>query len=90
MTRLTKPIFTIMTRFLTPSISKMMRNHISSVESRVMNLTDVIKDISVPGIAKNIIDVTHAIQMEETLDFDELKNLISFYSDECWVYGGKK
>ena len=55
-----------------------------------MNLTDVIKDISVPGIAKNIIDVTHAIQMEETLDFDELKNLISFYSDECWVYGGKK
>ena len=80
----------IMTRFLTPSVSKMTRNHVSSIGSRVMNLCDVIEHISVQSIIENMIQITGAEELNQTVDLKSIKDNIEFYSDAKWVYGGKK
>ncbi|WP_288702448.1 lipoyl protein ligase domain-containing protein [uncultured Clostridium sp.] len=80
--------FAVMKSFLTPSLSKMERNHISSVESRVANLCDIIDNVSVPSIMEKVIYLTNATEIKETIDLEYLQRKIKFYSDITWVYGG--
>lgn len=77
-----------MTHFLTPEQSKLDRNHVSSVSSRVINLSEVSDKISIEGLKRSIIEVLRADKLEEDQDLEEIERLVRFYSSHEWIYGG--
>lgn len=46
--------------YLTPSAEKLDRNHVKSVRSRVINLREVLEDISVEDVRQTMIDTVRA------------------------------
>ena len=78
-----------MAYYLTPNAEKLQRNHVRSVSSRVVNLIELLPGINKDIIQKAIIDRTSAKMLD--LDHDALTDyeLISFFSDDNWIYGGK-
>ena len=77
----------IMHQYLTPSVSKLQRNYVASVESWVINLS-TISDITIEDIKNKWIEIVDAEQLENLPDSSKIENKMKFYSDLKWIYGG--
>jgi lipoate-protein ligase A len=77
-----------MTYYLTPDKSKMERNHIQSVSSRVLNLSEVSDEITVDSLRKQLVSVTEGVNLDVDIDALDLKEEIKFFSNREWLYGG--
>lgn len=79
-----------MTYYLTPEQSKLDRNHIKSVSSRVINLSSLNRKINIKSMMQAFIQSTKAMKLDYTPDKNMIAELTSFYESDTWVYGGKK
>lgn len=79
-----------MNSVLTPDKSKLDRNHVSSVSSRVINLNEINSEIDVNTMINAMIVAADAEKMQKSLDIDKISKLMSFYEDKTWIYGGKQ
>lgn len=79
-----------MTYYLTPEKSKLERNHVASVASRVVNLSTLNEGITVETMKQALIRVLHADELEYHTDADRMKELKSFYESKAWIYGGER
>lgn len=77
-----------MSKFLTPEKSKLDRNHISSVKSRVINLNEISADITVKSVSEELIYACDGSPLECECNSAEIDNLIKFYASKDWIYGG--
>lgn len=87
-TILIKSDFKKMSYFLTPDKSKLQRNRVSSVASRVMNLSDIDRRIDVPSMMQSLIDVLEAEELSELPMKDDVEYYKRLYSNENWIFGG--
>ena len=78
-----------MGEYLTPSDEKLERNHVASVRSRVVNLSDVM-DISVEDAGQRIIEILDASQLPDEPDDQRVDQLEKIYSDKAWIYEGTR
>lgn len=79
-----------MVSYLTPDRSKLERNHVASVESRVMNLSRINSDINIQNVIKAFIQVTNSVKLENIPDKNRIEKLAEFYRSKEWVYGGRR
>lgn len=79
-----------MARFLTPEESKLDRNHIKSVSSRVVNLCEADRTITVERCKEAIIQAVKAMPFEIAPKRDVVDRLEAFYRDETWIYSGRR
>ncbi len=79
-----------MATFLTPEKSKLQKNHISSISSRVTNLHSINNSISLEKIVDSCIYVTGAGVLNYIPDRTSIKKFEDFFSSETWIYGGKQ
>ena len=79
-----------MAYFLTPDQGKLDRNHVHSVASRVMNLSEVSSRISIESLKRSIIEVLRAETLEEKQDSEEIERLVQFYSSLEWICRGAR
>ncbi len=75
-----------MQKYLTPDKGKLDRNHVSSVESRVVNLGEISEVITVDSLKKTFIESLEAEQLDYTPECRE--HYRDFFSSESWIYGG--
>ena len=78
-----------MAHYLTPKESKLARNHIKSVSSRVVNLCQMNKAITVDQCKRAIIEEVGAAPFQGGPCGDEVDRLEAFYRNEDWIYHGK-
>ncbi len=79
-----------MVSYLTPNKSKLDRNHISSVFSRVINVSELVDGIGVKEMIRAIIEGTEASPLVTKPERHNIDLLEAFYSDYQWVFGGKR
>ena len=79
--------FKELSKYLTPDVSKLERNHVKSVESRVVNLSDFSKDITVETMKKAMIEVTKAEKLGEIPDTEKVESYRKTFSSKEWIYG---
>lgn len=79
-----------MTYYLTPDQGKLDRNHVGSVASRVINLGNISKDITVDSLKTALIEVTLGSPSVEEPDGQTVETLAGFYRGEDWIYGGNR
>lgn len=77
-----------MTGFLTPEKGKLDRNHVSSVESRVINLNEISSDITVGSVRAELLATCGGSLLEYEDNDNEIDSLTDFYAGEEWIYGG--
>jgi len=77
-----------MSRLLTPERGKLDRNHVSSVESRVMNLNEISLGITVESVKKALLTVCEGKPLEYEYQNTEINTLMNFYASKEWIYGG--
>lgn len=75
--------------YLTPDINKLERNHVKSVLSRVMNLSDLSENISIDKMKGAMIEACNALPLEISVSDRENREFISFYSSKTWIFGGR-
>lgn len=78
-----------MAYYLTPEKSKLERNHIKSVHSRVVNLSSLVAGINIKSVKQAFIHVTKAVALDYVPDKKMIEKLTEFYKSETWVYEGK-
>ena len=78
-----------MTYYLTPQESKLERHAVKSVRSRVMNLCELLPDISVNIVIEAIESAFHTEQLTFEPDM-ELDSLSAKYESKDWIFGGKQ
>lgn len=74
--------------FLTPQPEKLIRNHVASVKSRVMNLRDVNPSISLEDLRHALIKATNAVKLTQQVREENVLKLSAFYKSHDWIYGG--
>ncbi len=79
-----------MVYYLTPEQSKLDRNHISSVYSRVINLGEIHPNINVVNVMQALIDTVEARKLIQLPNEDLVNEMTSFYKSDSWVYGGNR
>ncbi len=77
-----------MSSLLTPEKAKLDRNHVSSVDSRVVNLCDLSSTVAVDTVREELIIACEGIPLEYDYNSYEIKKLTDFYKSEEWIYGG--
>ncbi len=77
-----------MNYYLTPEKSKLERNHIQSVASRVMNLSEVDSRITIDSLKQAIKDFVGAEQISFDDSNSEVMELYSFYMSKEWIING--
>lgn len=77
-----------MTRYLTPDKSKLSRNHVASVFSRVVNLGELSAAVTVDALRQALIRVSGATPLKKQPSEREIASLALFYASETWIYGG--
>lgn len=78
-----------MAYYLTPEISKLSRNHVKSVNSRVINLSELLPDLTIFSLHKALIDVTKAEPLDSLPDEEEVRRLSALYAGDNWIYRRK-
>ena len=81
-------------RYLTPNVSKLLKHGVKSVESRVVNLSEL-ADITVESLMPRIVEAFEKEfgQRSEVVDFCELSNVDAvrqrrdFYASDEWRFG---
>ncbi len=79
-----------MAYFLTPDISKLNRNKVQSVNSRVENICAFNSDIGVEEVKKSLIGVIDADPLLIYPDKDAIDQLGKFFKTESWIFGGER
>ena len=79
-------------KYLTPSKSKLQSKGVKSVESRVVNLSELCPELTIDKMRENMILAASEIYNLEALrmpeiDCDEKKNLAKIYSSWDYIYG---
>lgn len=77
-----------MSSLLTPGKGKLDRNHVSSVDSRVMNLCEMSPNITIKSVIEELIAVCKGSLLEFDQDSSEVKRIMDFYIRDEWIYGG--
>lgn len=80
----------VMQKYLTPEQSKMARNGVQSVSSRVVNLCSLLPSLTVSQIKELIVKVTDAQVFQYTVDAEKLGKLRDIYASKEWIYGGER
>ena len=77
-----------MEAFLTPDISKLNRNRVSSVLSRVENLRAFDPRLEISEIKKALIKVTDATAFEHQMNEKAIIKMEDFFRSHKWIFGG--
>ena len=79
----------MMKKYLTPEMSKLVRNGVQSVESRTINLKEINPQISMKELIKKIIEVTDATKLKEKVCKTKILDLQKCFSSQKWIIEGK-
>ena len=88
-TLLIKTNINIMKRYLTPSASKLNRNGVKSIESRVMNLVDVKPSLTIFAFKKALITHFEASPLSKTINKKTITSFMEKFSSNEWIFKGK-
>lgn len=78
-----------MSYFLTPDESKLSRNHVKSVSSRVVNLNEADGRITVDSMRKVMIMESKAEPLPVLPSKNDIERYADFYRNKEWIFGGK-
>lgn len=81
--------FKELSKYLTPDISKLERNHVKSVESRVVNLSEISDKITVESMKEAMIKATNAIRLEEEPTESKVEEYKKIFENDEWILEGK-
>ena len=81
--------FKELSKYLTPDISKLERNHVKSVESRVVNLSEFSKEITVESMKVAMIKATNAVKLSGSLKESKIEEYKKIFSSNEWIFEGK-
>lgn len=74
--------------YLTPEKTKLKRNFVSSVRSRVMNLSEICPNLTVDMMMKTMLSILCAEPFDDKIDTLSLEKMIKFFQNDKWIYGG--
>jgi lipoate-protein ligase A len=74
--------------YLTPEKSKLERNHVQSVASRVVNLSEVSGAVTVETMKKAVIASVGGVPLDLKIDERVLGDREKFFLSREWIYGG--
>ena len=79
-----------MERWLTPDLDKMERHRIRSVSSRVINLQEIRKDLSVEKMIRLLADASGGLWLEGAPDSGQVAEAEKHFADQEWIMGGRE
>ena len=81
--------FKELSKYLTPDISKLERNHVKSVESRVVNLSEISDKITVDSMKEAMIKATNAVRLGKAPTESKVEEYKKFFENDEWILEGK-
>ena len=81
--------FKELSKYLTPDISKLERNHVKSVESRVVNLSEISDKITVESMKEAMIKAVNAVRLEEEPTESKVEEYKKIFENDEWILEGK-
>lgn len=81
--------FKELSKYLTPDISKLERNHVKSVESRVVNLSEISDKITVESMKEAMIKATNAVRIDEIPEESKVEEYKKIFENDEWILEGK-
>lgn len=75
--------------YLTPSASKLNKNHVKSISSRVINLDEIIPGIDISSIREAFVRTTGAEVLYWTPSEGEINLFKKRFESNEWIFGGK-
>lgn len=82
--------FKELSKYLTPDISKLERNHVKSVESRVVNLSEISDKITVESMKEAMIKATNAVRIGEVPTESKVEEYKKIFENDEWILEGKE
>lgn len=81
--------FKELSKYLTPDISKLERNHVKSMESRVVNLSEISDKITVESMKEAMIKATNAVRIGEVPTESKVEEYKKIFENDEWILEGK-
>ena len=81
--------FKELSKYLTPDVSKLERNHVKSVESRVVTLSEISDKITVESMKEAMIKATNAVRLEKAPTESKVEEYKKIFEDDEWILEGK-
>ena len=81
--------FKELSKYLTPDISKLERNHVKSVESRVVNLSEISDKITVDSMKEAMIKATNAVRLGKAPTESKVEEYKKIFENDEWILEGK-
>ena len=81
--------FKKLSKYLTPDISKLERNHVKSVESRVVNLSEISDQITVESMKEAMIKATNAVRLGKVPTESKVEEYKKIFENDEWILEGK-
>ena len=81
--------FKELSKYLTPDISKLERNHVKSVESRVVNLSEISDQIRVESMKEAMIKATNAVRLGKAPTESKVEEYKKIFENDEWILEGK-
>ena len=81
--------FKELSKYLTPDISKLERNHVKSVESRVVNLSEISEQITVESMKEAMIKATNAVRIGKAPTESKVEEYKKIFENDEWILEGK-
>ena len=81
--------FKELSKYLTPDISKLERNHVKSVESRVVNLSEISDKITVESMKEAMIKAVNAVRLGKAPTESKVEEYKKFFENDEWILEGK-
>ena len=81
--------FKELSKYLTPDISKLERNHVKSVESRVVNLSEISDKITVESMKEAMIKSTNAVKLGKAPTESKVEEYKKIFENDEWILEGK-
>ena len=81
--------FKELSKYLTPDISKLERNHVKSVESRVVNLSEISDKITVASMKEAMIKATNAVRLGKAPTESKVEEYKKIFENDEWILEGK-
>lgn len=82
--------FKELSKYLTPDISKLERNHVKSVESRVVNLSEISDKITVESMKEAMIKATNAVSLGKAPTESKVEEYKKIFENDEWILEGKE
>ena len=81
--------FKELSKYLTPDIRKLERNHVKSVESRVVNLSEISDQITVESMKEAMIKATNAVRLGKAPTESKVEEYKKIFENDEWILEGK-